>query len=208
MMNDQVRKVIERLERDSKQGDAYDTGKGKGGWRNPIRNDTGLVLYNLVRARGASNAIEFGTAHGLSACYIAAGLQRGGLLHSIEFDVQVAQGAQANLDEATDGSGVGVGVLAGDALEMVNQLGEQGSRVKYEVVFLDAQKDQYRAYIEALQSWKLLAPNCLVIADNILDRATEVAPFMEYMKQYDNVAMPIGNAEGMAIAGLSIAVIS
>lgn len=207
MLNDKAKAVINRLDADPKKGEPYNTGRGKGGFRNPIRSDTGLVLYNIIRARQAYAAIEFGTADGLSGCFIGSALEKGGVLHTIEFNAPTAVKAQANLDEAMEGQGVGVGVLNGDALEMVRQLVEGNSRIKYDVVFLDAQKDQYREYIVALQEGKLLKPNCLVIADNVMDREEEARPFLEYMTQYNNVVIPVGQSEGMPTAGLSIAII-
>ena len=207
MISEKAKAVINRLDSDPKKGEAYTTGSGKGGFRNPIRSDVGMVLYNLVRTRRSWAAIEFGTADGLSGCFIGSALERGAIFDTIEFNGPTAENAQKNLDEALEGSGVQVKVHNGDALEMVKAIKESGRGIKYDVVFLDANKSDYLAYLEALKENALLAPQCLVIADNVLDRAEEVKPFMDYMEQFGNAVLAIGNAEGMPTAGLSFGII-
>jgi predicted O-methyltransferase YrrM len=94
----QVQAVIDRLEAMSKQGESYDE-KGRHGWRNPIRADTGPLLEALVLANNPKFILEIGTAFGLSGCYLARRLDDKGKIVSIEWDKKTASEAQANFNE-------------------------------------------------------------------------------------------------------------
>ena len=65
---------IELLEKFSKQEESYTNSSGSYGWRNPIRSDTGIILQSLVIAEDPVRILEIGTAHGLSALYLALGM--------------------------------------------------------------------------------------------------------------------------------------
>lgn len=167
--------VIDRLERMSKQGESYDA-KGRHGWRNPIRRDTGPLLEALVIANQPDWVLEIGTAHGLSGCYIGRNLPRTGRMVSIEWDQATAQEAQANFNEA----GLSVEVRSGDAMKLIPNLGIH----QFNMVFLDGNKDGYLEQIQALIKGKFLAPACLIVADNVIDRQAECQNFLDFMKDY------------------------
>lgn len=176
MRTRETNEVIARLESQSKQGESYTNTEGRFGWRNPIRQDTGELLYALALANKPRRILEVGTAYGLSGMYLAAALGQWGRMVTIEFHEEVAKIAQANFDEA----GLPVKVMQGDALEVLPSLAHC-----YDVVFLDAQKNQYVKYLQLMQERGLVASGTLVLADNVIDRATECSEFLEYMKQYE-----------------------
>ena len=185
MRNKRIQTVIDRLEAMPKQGERYDGGTEKAR-RNPIRADTGWLLYSYMLASKPFYALEIGTAFGLSTCYLGAGLRNSGaMIHTIEFDPEVAKTAQANLDEA----GINAKVWSGDALKVIPCM--KGKLVaKFGLVFLDADKASYLRYYRALVENNLLMPNVVILADNVLDRASEVKDFMAFMQDYPHTVIP------------------
>lgn len=173
-----MKQVIARLEEMPKQGVSYDQ-KGRHGWRNPIRADTGSLLQSFVMARNPERILEIGTAHGLSACYLGTHLK--GTLDTIEWDEETANEAKINLIEA----GIKARVYNGDALRIIPTLEGQ-----YQLVFLDANKDGYLEQFQLLQAHNLLAENCLVLADNVIDRQKECQNFLDWMVRYNSVVIP------------------
>lgn len=171
-----IQTVIDRLEQMPKQGVSYDD-KGRHGWRNPVRGDTGPLLRDLVAAEKPNRILELGTAHGLSACYIGQGNPTARLV-TIEWDEATARQAQANLVEA----GLSARVMCGDIMKIL-----EGMTGQFDMVFLDANKDGYYEQILKLQERRLLAKGCLIVADNVIDRMTECQNFLIYMHQHPHV---------------------
>src|SRR3990167_6498057 len=174
-----VEQVIARLEAMPKQGESYDH-KGRHGWANPIRSDTGPLLEALVMACQPKRVLEIGTAHGLSGCYIGRRLPHSGFMVSIEWDEVRATEAQANFDEA----GLLIKVLNGDAMQIIPTL-----QRSFDMVFMDANKDGYLEQIQKLQEFRLLVPRCLIVADNVTDRQKECQNFLDWMKQYPHIIL-------------------
>lgn len=182
-----VDEVIARLEAMDKQGERYDGGSQLAR-RNPIRADTGPILQALITARKPNLVLELGTAYGLSGCYIASVLKQGARMDSIEFDEATAKQAQANFNEA----GLPVKVHHGDATEALLRImiAGNGNKPRYSCVFLDHDKRQYAKHLQFLIDNGMLMPDCLILADNVIDRATECAEFLQFMKQYPHVIVP------------------
>lgn len=172
--------VIARLEAMPKQGESYDH-KGRHGWANPIRQDTGALLEALTLARGPKRVLEIGTAYGLSGCYIAKNLGKGQMV-SIEWDEVRAKEAQTNFNEA----GLPVTVYHGDAMQIIKQL---ALFRPFDMAFLDANKDGYLEQIQLLQKLNLLADNCLIVADNVIDRRVECQNFLDWMQAYPHIVL-------------------
>lgn len=179
-MNAYTQKVIDRLEAMPKQGESYDE-KGRHGWANPIRQDTGPLLEALVLAHNPKQVLEIGTARGLSGCYIARRLGDEGLLVSLEWDEKRAAEAIANFAEAQ----LSVQVVQGDAMENIPNL--QGP---FDMVFMDANKDGYFEQINLLLGKAMLSQGCLIVADNVIDRQKECANFLDFMLQYNHMIVP------------------
>lgn len=172
MINGKAGAVIERLGRMPRIGESYDH-KGRHGWVNPIRADTGHLLHALALAEKPQSVLEIGTAHGESGCWIATGLPPGTEMLTIEWIEANALEAQGNFDEA----GLPVKVLLGDALEVIDTLrGHQ----PFDFVFLDANKDGYMEQVNKLRDLGLIAMGCLIVADNVTDRASEMEDFRNF----------------------------
>lgn len=170
--------VIERLEAEPKQGASYDH-KGRHGWINPIRADTGHLLTALTLASRAANILEIGAAHGLSMCYIARGAN-GAKLTTIDWVEENAEIAARNFLDA----GLKVEVIRGDALQVIPRFS-----TAFGMVFLDANKDGYLEQLQLLQQHHLLLPKCLVLADNVIDRKHECQNFLDEMQKYPHIIL-------------------
>lgn len=168
--------VIDRLEAMPKQGESYDH-KGRHGWANPIRMDTGPFLQAFA-ALGVKRILEIGTAHGLSACYLG---MNGAEIISIEWDEARAKDAQANLNEA----GINAKVLNGDAMKIIPTL-----TGNFDLVFMDANKDGYMEQFLAILDAGLIHNGTIILADNVVDRRKECENFLHYMKSHSSVIIP------------------
>ena len=161
----------------SKQGESYSNGNGRYGWRNPVRQDTGPLLTDLVSAHAPARVLEIGTGHGLSTLYLASGLISGyAHIDTLEFDPAVARSTHNRMILC----GAPVKVWLGDASATIPKL-----KTPYDVVFFDAQKDQYLNQLQLLITHKLLSENCLILADNVTDRRAECQPFLDWFTNED-----------------------
>ena len=164
--------AIKELELLSKQGKSYSDSNGRFGWRNPVRSDTGPILTRIVTEERPSRILEIGTGHGLSTLYLAMGLNAGqGAIQTLEFDEVVAQSTQDTMDRC----GVPVSVLTGDACETIPTLNGH-----FDIVFFDAQKNQYYAQLMLLLEHNLIGTGTVILADNVTDRRTECQPFLDW----------------------------
>lgn len=189
-----VAAAIATLETLDKQGESYGDANGRHGWRNPIRQDTGHLLTTLTLAASPARVLEVGTGHGLSTLYLASGLTRpDAALDTIELDPRVADGVRRRVADL----GLPVQVFDGDALEVI-----AGLEHAYDLVFLDAQKDQYLPYLMALRDRGLLRPGAVILADNVIDRREECRAFLDWFAANDVPHRVIATECGLLVARL------
>ena len=119
----------------------------------------GRLLEFLVFATQAERVLELGTYSGYSAVSMAAALPEGGHIHTCEVDEQHAAVAQRYIDEA--GYTDRITIHLGPALETIARL--EGD---FDFVFIDADKENYSAYYEALLP--RLSARGLIAIDNTL----------------------------------------
>ncbi|MFN8475249.1 MAG: O-methyltransferase [Anaerolineae bacterium] len=124
-----------------------------------IQPQEGQFLQLLVRACGATKALEFGTLGGYSGTWIARGLAPGGRLITVEKEPKHADVARQNF--ATTGVADRVEVRVGDAQHMLPAL---EADAPFDFVFIDAEKEGYPRYYEwAVQHVRL---NGVIAAHN------------------------------------------
>ncbi len=121
--------------------------------------EVGVFLYIAARTAGVRRALEIGTATGYSGLWIARALPPEGRLVTIDIDPERQAFAQARWKEA--GVLERIEARLGPALEVLPTL--QGP---FDLLFIDAVKQEYRAYLE--QALPLLRPGAVVLADNVL----------------------------------------
>jgi caffeoyl-CoA O-methyltransferase len=126
-----------------------------------IAPDQGAFLTLLARLVGAREALELGTFTGYSAICIARGLAPGGRLIACELSEEYAEIAGRNLADA--GVADRVEIRIGAALETLAAIPE---REVFDLAFIDADKESYPAYYEAVLA--RTRPGGLIVVDNVL----------------------------------------
>lgn len=123
----------------------------------------GRLLQVLALMIGAQRILEIGTLGGYSAIWLARALPPGGKLISLEIDERHAGVARRNL--AAAGLAGMVEVRVGPALATLAAMQQQGE-TPFDLVFIDADKDGYVAYLE--NAVALVRDGGLILADNTL----------------------------------------
>jgi caffeoyl-CoA O-methyltransferase len=119
----------------------------------------GQFLEMISRLLRPERILEIGTFTGYSALCLAAGLGKGGILHTIELRKEDADIAAENFSRANWQDRI---ILhRGNALEIIPALDEA-----WDLVFIDADKVSYEAYYRL--ALERLKPGGLIIADNVL----------------------------------------
>lgn len=155
-----------------------------------ITPDTGQLLRILVRASQARRILEVGTSNGYSTLWLAwAATETGGHVTTLERLAEKVALAQANFARA--GLAPWITVREGVALETIVSL--EGP---FDLIFLDADRASYLAYVDALLP--LLKVGGLLVTDNVVSHAPELQAFLARVKNdptLDSVTVPVGNGE-------------
>ena len=136
----------------------------------PVR---GLILDEVVTNHRPSSILEVGTLVGYSAIRMGRHLVKGQSITCVELKEELAQTARKNIDLA--GLSDRITVRVGDAKKVLPTL--EG---RYDMVFLDAAKDEYLGYLKSVE--RLLHKGSVVVADNVKSHASEVANYLEYVR--------------------------
>lgn len=123
----------------------------------------GKLLYLLARLQGARNVLEIGTLAGYSTIWLARAMPRYGRLVTLEVDEKHAAVARENIERA--GYSDVVDVLVGPALAQLEEMA-RGRKVPYDMVFIDADKENTPAYFE--YALKFSKPGSLIVVDNVV----------------------------------------
>jgi len=124
----------------------------------------GRLLTLLAKSVGAHTIVEVGTLAGYSAIWLARGLSPNGLLYTIEYEKKHADFARNEIETA--GLADAVEVINAAGLDELPKLAEKLGPESVDVLFLDAVKTEYPAYLDA--ALPMLRPGALLIADNAL----------------------------------------
>ena len=119
----------------------------------------GRLLELLVYGLGAKRVLELGTYSGYSSLSMAAGLPDGGHIDTCEADETHAEVARRYIAQSPYADRITVHL--GPALDTIQQL--EG---EFDFVFIDADKENYLNYYEALLP--RLSPGGLIAIDNTL----------------------------------------
>lgn len=134
-----------------------------------IAPEQGALMTTLTRLLGVRHALEIGTFTGYSALCIARGLAPGGRLVCCDVSEEWAAiardaWAEAGVDDRID-------LRIGPALDTIATL---PTEAHLDLVFLDADKESYAAYYEALLP--RVRPNGVILVDNTLWSGAVVDP--------------------------------
>jgi predicted O-methyltransferase YrrM len=109
-----------------------------------------MFLHLLAASAPSKTVVEVGTLGGYSAAWLATALRsESGLVHTIERDASRAAFAQQNLAEA--GLASHVNIVNKSALEAIPILLPSLLPSRAGLVFLDANKSEYIAYVRLLE---------------------------------------------------------
>src|SRR5215211_47299 len=135
MLDDRVRTVLERLEEEDARERAEGVPAELRGRQ--IARTTGQFLFAVVAPQTDCEVLELGGSRGYSTIWLTAGVRYlGGRVLSVEQDPRKIEAWHRNIEEA--GLGDWAELLEGDALEVVPAIEDV-----FDVVFLDAEKEQY-----------------------------------------------------------------
>lgn len=123
----------------------------------------GKMLHLFVRMIGAHRILEVGTLGGYSTIWLARALPSEGRLISLEIDSRHAEVARVNIGAA--GLADRVEVRVGAALDSLAALRAEGA-APFDLVFIDADKDNNAAYVRA--ALDLSRPGTAIVVDNVV----------------------------------------
>lgn len=167
MRDDQVLTVLARLEEeDHAEREAGIPARSRS---RQIEPTTGRFLFALAASQAGIEVLEIGGSRGYSSIWLAAGARvLGGRLVSFENDPEKCSAWRRNVAEA--GLEEWAELVEGDALATLRE-----SQDVFDLVFLDAEKDDYEALFALARP--LLEPGGLVVADNVLSHAEALAAY-------------------------------
>ncbi len=125
------------------------------------------LIYLMAKMIGARRVLEIGTLGGYSMIWLARALPEDGELISLELNpVHVKVARETLADAGLEGK---CSVIEGKALDSIRQL-----ESPFDLVFIDANKDSYPAYLQ--HAVRLLRPGGLILADNVVREGKVMEP--------------------------------
>ena len=161
MLDDRVRAVLERLERE----DAEERRQGLPPEQRSraVAPTTGRFLFGLVAPQNGCEVLEIGGSRGYSSIWLGAGVRYlGGRVVSIERNPEAAGRWHENVTAA--GLAEWVELIEGDALEVLRALEDV-----FDVVFIDGEKADYEEYFALAR--RRLEPGGVILADNVISHS-------------------------------------
>ena len=151
-----------------------------------VEPQTAELLGVLVRAVRAARVLELGTSNGYSTIWLADAVEAvGGSIVSVDVVAERIALARENLERA----GLDAELRVADATETL----ARSTSGAWDLVFLDAERDAYVGYWPDLL--RALRPGGLLVVDNVLSHADEVASFLSLVSTEPAVTsaqVPIG----------------
>ena len=134
----------------------------------------GKIITEIIKKYNPKTVLEIGTLYGYSAILMANILPLGGKVVTIELDKLIAATARKNIADA--GLSDKIDIVDGNALEAIPKLD-----LKYDLLFLDAAKDEYLKYLKSAEN-KNLKKGSIVVADNVEVSKNEMLDYLEYVR--------------------------
>lgn len=158
MLDDRVRGVLERLEREEPRPPGV-----------PVAPATGRFLFSLVAPQVDCEVLEIGAGRGYSTIWLAAGVRHlGGRVLSLEREESCIADWRRNVADA--GLEETAMLVEGDARETLAAVDDV-----FDVVFLDAANRFYEELFVLAR--EQLEPGALVVADDVILHADQLAAY-------------------------------
>lgn len=158
VLDERVRAVLARLERED--AEERERGLAPRQRSRQIARAAGQFLFALVAPQHECGVLEIGGSRGYSTLWLATGVRLfSGYVVSLEHDPAKAEAWRRNVSEA--GLDEWAGLVEGNAFETI-----AGVDDVFDLVFLDAEKDDYERLFELARA--RLEPGAVIVADNVL----------------------------------------
>ena len=139
----------------------------------------GRVLSMLSHMIRPKRILELGTFTGYSALCLAEGLAEGGRLITIEHNDELEETIQRNIAKSPLSNRIEL--IIGDAVEVISNQFSVFSNQLFDLVFIDADKREYCAYLDAV--YPLVPVGGFILADNTLWDGHIIDPAYDKDKQ-------------------------
>jgi predicted O-methyltransferase YrrM len=167
MLDDRVRAVLDRVARED--AEERERGLPSSQRSRAVAPTTGRFLFALVAPQTDCEVLEIGGSRGYSTLWLAAGARiLGGRVLSLEHDPAKAEAWRRNIADA--GLEEWAELVEGDAFETLAAIDDV-----FDVVFLDAEKDDYEALYSLARP--KLEPGAVIVADNVLSHPDPLAQY-------------------------------
>jgi predicted O-methyltransferase YrrM len=184
VLDGRVRSVLERLEleneREKRQGLPREVRSRQ------VERTTGQFLFALVSPQWDCEVLEIGGSRGYSSIWLAAGVRYlGGHVTSTENDPAKIAAWRENIADA--GLEEWVDLVEGDALETLQKIEDV-----FDVVFLDAEKEDYERLFELART--KVEPGALIVADNVLSHEDTLGAYSRARQEdptLESVTVPL-----------------
>jgi caffeoyl-CoA O-methyltransferase len=169
VLDDRVRAVLARLE--AEDAEERERGVARELRSRQVARTTGQFLFALVAPQTDCEVLEIGGSRGYSTIWLAAGVRHlGGRVLSLEADPVKCEAWRANIGEA--GLEETTELLEGDAFETLLAIDDV-----FDVVFIDAEKDQYEPLFDLARP--KVEPGALFVADNVLSHEETLGAYSQ-----------------------------
>ena len=135
----------------------------------------GKIVEDVIKKYQPKNILEIGSLYGYSAILMANILPDEGKVLAIEIDKKNAQIAQKNIEDA--GFVNKIDLLTGNALDLIPKIDH-----KIDLLFLDAEKNEYIKYLNLAESKNLIKKDTIIIADNVGIFKDQMLDYLEYVR--------------------------
>jgi predicted O-methyltransferase YrrM len=174
-----VMKVLAEIEETAKMDSLPSIG--------PIK---GRIVEGVIKEHKPKKVLEIGTLHGYSAILIAhtvSNFSYGSknldtntqynkpIVISVEKDEKLATIARKNVKNSRFSKLIQV--INGDAIRVVPSL-----KVKFNMIFLDAAKNEYLRYLQLVEEYGLLEKRAVIVADNVILFEDEMKDYLDYVR--------------------------
>lgn len=155
-----------------------------------ITPDTGAFLSILIQSNKAKRILEVGTSNGYSTLWLAHSAAKiDGEVTTIEIQEHKIEKAKSNFERS--GLAGQIQLIQGEAGNII----KSASINSYDFIFLDSDREQYLDWWNDLL--RVLSPGGLLVVDNAISHAEEMAEFIDLIKKnnFEHSIIPIGNGE-------------
>ena len=157
----------------------------------------GKIIGEIIKKHKPKRILEIGTLHGYSAILMANFLlsinnddyddndntTKEIIVICLEIDKNFTNIAKKNIEKADLSDKIKV--INGDALEIIPKLNNNNNHYRFDLIFIDAVKNQYLRYLKLVEENDLMnkeAAVVVVIADNVLIYENEMKDYLDYVR--------------------------